>query len=134
MGNIISEVKIDNLINSKIKSKNGITMILLIIIILVVIILLSITFESLIRKNDSNVIQNSNKVKREYTISVIEQVKKEIKQTEEIQNENFTDFDNRVINKLKEQYGLEEKVENGQTYIYIAGDKLKKEEFDNLLE
>ena len=134
MGNIISEVKIDNLINSKIKSKNGITMILLIIIILVVIILLSITFESLIRKNDSNVIQNSNKVKREYTISVIEQVKKEIKQTEEIQNGNFTDFDNRVINKLKEQYGLEEKVENGQTYIYIAGDKLKKEEFDNLLE
>lgn len=134
MGNIISEVKIDNLINSKIKSKNGITMILLIIIILVVIILLSITFESLIRKNDSNVIQNSNKVKREYTISVIEQVKKEIKQTEEIQNEKFTDFDNRVINKLKEQYGLEEKVENGQTYIYIAGDKLKKEEFDNLLE
>lgn len=134
MGNIISEVKIDNLINSKIKSKNGITMILLIIIILVIIILLSITFESLIRKNDSNVIQNSNKIKREYTISVIEQVKKEIKQTEEIQNENFTDFDNRVINKLKEQYGLEEKVENGQTYIYIAGDKLKKEEFDNLLE
>ncbi|MGP1608979.1 MAG: hypothetical protein ACTTGJ_03955 [Clostridium sp.] len=134
MGNIISEVKIDNLINSKIKSKNGITMILLIIIILVIIILLSITFESLIRKNDSNVIQNSNKVKREYTISVIEQVKKEIKQTEEIQNEKFTDFDNRVINKLKEQYGLEEKVENGQTYIYIVGDKLKKEEFDNLLE
>lgn len=133
MKNIILKIKINNILDLKVKSKNGITMILLITIILVIVILLSITFETLIRKNDANVLDNSNKIKREHTISVIEEVKKDIKQTEEITNENYTDYEQKVINKLKEQYNLEEKVENGQTYVYIAGDKLKKEEFDDLL-
>lgn len=134
MKNIILKIKINNILDLKVKSKNGITMILLITIILVIVILLSITFETLIRKNDANVLDNSNKIKREHTISVIEEVKKDIKQTEEITNENYTDYEQKVINKLKEQYNLEEKVENSQTYVYIAGDKLKKEEFDDLLD
>lgn len=139
----------------KLESKKGITMAILILMILILVTITLITFETLTRNNDANIIDKTIAVKRKNIKSIIIENVKKYEQFESLDEEEAKNYEKKASNEINigfpdltedekdiimyaKKIDMFEKVdvykENNEIFLNIAGEKLTLKEFESILE